>query len=165
DLLPVGPADVSDPQIGGSRADREAKGVAETGGHDAVGAGDRAAAEGIPGRRGAGQRVDAEELSPVGRAAVSPHAGVVGTTRPALAGGHGLGTPQPDRWVVAGVERAPGVAEVHVEEARALTPARVEVAVVAEGDGPDRVAGELLAPVLHQHLLVARHRVAARLQA
>src|SRR5262249_17098665 len=122
-------------------------------------------AEGIAGGRVAGHRVDAEDLAPVGRPAVSPQAGVLGTKRPPLAGRHGLGTPQPDRWVVAGVERAPGVAEVRVVEVRALTPASVEVAVVAEGDGPDRVAGELLTPVLHQHLLVARHRVAARLQA
>src|SRR5829696_7462281 len=69
---------------------------------------------------------------------------------------------------VLGRGRAGGatvLAVVDVVEARPVTPAGIQRSVGPELQRADRVAGELLAPVLDQHLLAAGHDVAVGLQA
>ena len=65
--------------------------------------------------------------------------------------------------LVAGVGRAV-LPVVDVVEARAVAAGDVEIPVAAEQQRADRVAGELLAPVVDEHLLAAGHDVPAELQ-
>src|SRR5262249_7283903 len=73
-------------------------------------------------------------------------------------------------WVATGIRLVAGIIRavlpvVDVVEAGAVPGTGVEIPIAAEQERADRVAGELLAPVVDEHLLGAGHNVPADLQA
>src|SRR6185503_2309201 len=82
DLLPLEPADVSDPDLVGTGTDREAQRIAEARGDDAVRSGNRAAGQRVAGG-GIAVGVDAQELAAEGGPAVSRHPEILAAQRAA----------------------------------------------------------------------------------
>ena len=160
DLLPVVPADVAEPDLVGARPEREPERVAEAVGDDPAGVGIAVAEQGVAGESGASGGIDPEDRA-VERDRVAAGAQVLRSERPAGGRRRGLRPTDPSRGIVAGVLRAALLAVVGDVEVGAVTAADVEGAVGTERQVADRVAGELLAPVLDQHGLAGRH-VAAR---
>ena len=163
DLLPVVPPDVTDPELVGAGAFGDPEGVAQPGGDHATGIGVGGRGQRVGGQAGSGRRVDPDHRA-VQAHRVPGGLEVLAAQRPALRTRRGEGGAHATRRVTAGVDRASVLAPVGEVEARAVTGAGVEGARAPELDGADGVAGVLLAPVLDQHLLAARHRVPARRQ-
>ena len=167
DLLPVVPADVADPDLVRAGPGREAERVAEAVGDDAV-VRSRSAPpySGLSGSAAPVVGIDAAGSCRRGRRDRRACGGPgLRSAPPSAVGGVCVAAdaaPAGRRRGCVGIARLPVVDEV---EARAVAAAHVERAVGAEGERADRVARELLAPVLDQHLLGAGHHVAGRLQA
>src|SRR5439155_3970877 len=166
DLLPRVPPDVADPELARAGPQRHAEWVAKAVGDDALGAGNAAVGERIVRHRGARRRIDAQDGA-VEADRLTDAAQALRPQRAAFRRRRRLRATDPARRIAARVhERIPGLAVVDEREARAVATAHVEGAVGAEEERPDRVAGKLLAPVLQEHVLAARHHhVAGRLQA
>ena len=152
DLLPVVPADVTDPDVVRARADREPEGVAEAVGDDPAGVGVGAEPERVAREGSARGLVDAQHGA-VERDRVRRRAQVLAPQGAALGRGRCQGAAAVAGRVAAGVERVPVLSPVREVEARAVAAAHVERAVRAERELADRVTRVLLAPVLDQHLL------------
>ena len=139
---------------------RHAERVAQAVGDDAVVGGRRAAVQGLS---GSAAPVSGSSRSTVPSKSRSDRRRVRGPDcgarrpRPTAA----LRAADAARRIAARVERHAVLAVVDEVEARAVAAADVERAVGAEVDRADRVARELLAPVLDQHLLGPVHDVAA----
>src|SRR5207247_8916652 len=97
----------------------------------------------------------------------TPHA--LAAQRATLRAGRGQRGADRTRRIATGVRLVAGVVRavlpiVDVVEAGAVAAAHVQVSVTPEQESADRVAGELLAPVVDEHLFAAGHHVAADLQ-
>ena len=160
DLFPGVPADIGDPDLGGAGPDREPERVAQSVCHDPLGV--RVAGVRIAGRRGSRDRVETEDR-PVQRRGIGRRLVVLAAERPAFRGGRRLRPPDATRWISTRILRVPRLAIVHVIEGCRVAGGGVQHSVRAESQRADRVAGELLAPIVDQHLLGAR-RVAVGLE-
>src|SRR5262249_19138431 len=159
------PADVADPKLVGARPHGHAEGVAKPVGDDALGAGNAAVGERVVGERTAGRRVETQDGA-VEADRVGDRTYVLRAQGAALRGRRLHAAADAAGRIVAGIHlRIAGLPVVDEIEARAVAGAGVQRAVRAEEQRADRVAGELLAPVLEQHLLAADHEIAGRLQA
>ena len=159
DLLVVLPADVADPDLVRAGADRDPEGVAQPGGDDAAAVRVAAREVRVSGEPRPGHRVDADH----GAVEARRVARRVGVLRPQRAALGARGRHRPARRVSARVVGRLAVVGVH--EARPVARAGIERPVGPELDVADRMARELLAPVVDQDLLAADHRVPGDLEA
>ena len=172
DLFPRYRADVADPDVVRAGPDREAEGIPEAVADHPVLVGVRAAAERVIGESRPGRGVYAEDRSvqhswltrrpPQALASKRSASGRRRGHRATHSGGRIAAWILRRRWGIA--HRPPELAIVGIVEARAFPCADVEHAVGSEPQVAQRMAWELLAPVVDEHLLGAGHHVAQGLE-
>ena len=170
DLLPGARADVRDEDFVRAGFDDHAKRIAEAVADDAALVGVAAAEHRVIRQSRPGGRVHAEDRAAQDAGLSRRSARALAAQGTPFRARLGLVAPDGYRRIAAGVlgRRGPRAASeltpVGVREASAFSAADVELAVGAEREGTDRVAGELLTPVLDQDLLARGPVRADRMQ-